>query len=663
MERILEAVVLVTWLVLWGTGGWLLAAGVFDLRRHENAVVGFALGLVLEIWITNLISHLMPIPLSFWLSGLLVLLGGIAAGIGRRGRRHLKFVPGQWLALGLLTLLFTAIGRGLGIFDDYQNLPTVSLMAAGDVPPHFALDPSLRFGYHYLLLLFAAQLMRLGSLLPWSALDLARGVMLALPLILGGLWIHRLTHRTLAAVLGASLLAFAGGARWLLLLLPPEWLQRVSAQVTLIGSAATSAPNLAEAMISNWKIDGAGPIPFPFAYHSGMNQAYVMGHTGIAGSATLILLLLLLTAQRWRRGTAAAAITVALLAALAIANEIAFLLVGFGILITGLARLRMIPRLGGFREHWIWIGLMVVAVVIAILQGGMLTEIVLAWLSRDAVATSYFDTTPAISWPPSLVSAHLGSLSLANPVHVLLVLLEIGPAIAVTPLVLARGWRSLNRGRWLEASLIASSLGVLIAAFVSFKGPLFTAAPRLLSSWFLVSSLYFVPLLWFWAARRRDVVRVAAGATGVVSGIGGLVLLSVQLAAIQRPVFATFITQIDAKVAADHWNDLRPGALVFDPLVFRAPTVFGRPTRSSPTWYTRSEDWEVLRDGADPGAIGAAGFDYMYFDREYWDQLTSGQRDALQGGCVTQLWQVDGIRDESDYRMDFRRLLDIRECR
>jgi hypothetical protein len=387
-----------------------------------------------------------------------------------------------------------------------------------------------------------------------------------------------------------------------------------------------------------------------------------MGHTGIAGSAILILLLLLLTSQRWRRG-GAAALTVVLMAALAIANEIAFLLAGFGLLITALSRLIAIPKQRTPRGLRVWIGLMAAAVVIAILQGGMLTEIVLARLRLDAVATSYFDTTPTLSWPPSLVSAHLGSLSLANPLHVLLALLEMGPIILITPLVFAWWWRSLKKGRWLEASLIASSLGVFIAAFVSFKGPLFTAAPRLMSGWFLVSSLYFVPLLWFWLARHRDLFRIAAAATGVVSCIGGLVLLSVQLAAIQRPVFATFITQMDAKVAADHWNQLRPGALVFDPLVFRAPTVFGRPTRSSPTWYTRSEDWELLRDEANPSEIAAAGFDYMYFDREYWDRLTTSQQDALAGECVTRLWQVDGTRSESDYRKDFRRLLDIRECR
>ena len=39
----------------------------------------------------------------------------------------------------------------------------------------------------------------------------------------------------------------------------------------------------------------AGPIPFPFAFYSGINQPYIMAYTGIAGSGILIFLLLLLT--------------------------------------------------------------------------------------------------------------------------------------------------------------------------------------------------------------------------------------------------------------------------------------------------------------------------------------------------------------------------------
>jgi hypothetical protein len=93
-----------------------------------------------------LLASVMPIPLAFWLAAALVFLGGLTAVLARR--RFSVLGPGlsQLALLGGLTLLFFAIGRGLGVFDDYQNLPTLSLMAAGDVPPHFALDPTLRFG-------------------------------------------------------------------------------------------------------------------------------------------------------------------------------------------------------------------------------------------------------------------------------------------------------------------------------------------------------------------------------------------------------------------------------------------------------------------------------------------------------------------------------------
>jgi hypothetical protein len=120
----------------------------------------------------------------------------------------------------------------------------------------------------------------------------------------------RITHRWLPAFL-SRVVVLAGGARLLLLLLSP-WFSHF--EITLIGSAASSATHLAEAMISPWKIDGAGPLPFPFAFYSGIHQPYVMGYTGIAGSGALILLLLLLTAERWN-GKGAIVVTGALIAA------------------------------------------------------------------------------------------------------------------------------------------------------------------------------------------------------------------------------------------------------------------------------------------------------------------------------------------------------------
>ncbi len=446
----LTGLMLAGWAVPWMVGGMLLTLGVFRLRQSEEALVGFSIGLVLEICLANWLAQIVSVPLAFWMASAGVLVAGIAVQAAQRNWKMPAFNPWTWLTLAALGLLFTAIGRGLGIFDDYQNLPTVSLLAAGDVPPHFALDPSLRFGYHYLLLLLAAQLMRLGDMLPWSALDLARGLSLALPLLLGAHWAYRFTRRWLAACLSAFVLAFAGGARWLLLLLPASWMTRASSEVNLIGSASTSAPNLAQAMISPWKIDGAGPIPFPFAFYSGINQPYIMLYTGIAGSGVLILLLLLLTATRWRnRG--APIVTAVLMAGLAMANEVAFLLLGIGLVLTGSIAAAMLARRPRSRSILTWLAISLAALVIAALQGGMVTEMVRSAGSRAASVTSYFDPTPSPIWPPALVSAHLGALSLAKPWHLLLAFLEIGPIVLITPAVLAR-WLVLHPSRPLAES-------------------------------------------------------------------------------------------------------------------------------------------------------------------------------------------------------------------
>ena len=119
---------------------------------------------------------------------------------------------------------------------------------------------------------------------------------------------------------------------------------------------------------------------------------------------------------------------------------------------------------------------------------------------------------------------------------------------------------------------------------------------------------------------------------------------------------------MDAKMAQEYWNNLDAQGEVFDPVVYRAPTVFGRFTNSSPTWYTRFPAWEALRDSPSPAALRAAGFEYAYFDSDYWEGLTPAQRSDFDLPCVRQIAQVDGIHSESDYTKDFRRLLDIGSC-
>jgi hypothetical protein len=371
---------------------------------------------------------------------------------------------------------------------------------------------------------------------------------------------------------------------------------------------------------------------------------------------------LLLTANR-QRHWAAGIVLAALVAALAIANEIAFLLLmlGFGIIAAAWVVTHRSFKLPS--DLRAWVAVLAGAVAVAAVQGGLLTEILRGALSRAQGQSGYFDTSLVISWPPAIISAHLGALSLANPSQLVAALAEMGPVILVTPLVVLWMRRAYRAGRWYEAALIASSAGAMLGMLIAFRGPLFTATPRLMSGWFFACILYAVPLLWVWARQRTSRLQAAVVAGTLVTCLGGLVLFGVQLLAIQRPVLATFISPMDAKMAQSYWNRLEPDARILDPIVYRAPTVFGRFTVSSPTWYTSDPAWRELMASGDPRKMSRAGFQYLYYDSNYWDRLDSTEQALLSDSCVKQVAEVQGIHSEQDYTKDFRRLISIRNCK
>ena len=153
---------------LWGIGGWLMLSRHFEVPLNERGLIGFGLGLVISNMLVNFTARWMPLATACWLAGLLAVALGVlmAWPLGKESLKGFKFIWKQWLWFALATWLFTLIGRGLAIFDDYQNLPAVSIMATGDIPPHFPLRPDAWFGYHYFLLLLSAQIVRVGGAAP-----------------------------------------------------------------------------------------------------------------------------------------------------------------------------------------------------------------------------------------------------------------------------------------------------------------------------------------------------------------------------------------------------------------------------------------------------------------------------------------------------------------
>lgn len=646
-------------ILLWLAGGWLIALRLFDLPSRERGLVGLGLGMVISVWLSNFTARFLPLPLAFWFSALIVLTFGVySAWPIRKELLHLRgeFYWGQWLAFVLLAALFTFINRGLAIFEDYQNLPVISFMAAGQIPPPFPFAKGVAFNYHYFLLLLATQFVNIGHAALWTALDLARGLTMSLLFMLFGLFVRRFVDKPSAQFTGAVFAMFAGAARWLFLLMPLSLVQRISDNVTLIGSAAQSGSSLFDLLYKPWLIDGAPPIPFPFMFVSGVNNPAVMQLGGPGVTPALILLLLLLAGTRLRGRLSAVPLTV-LLASLALANEVTFALLAAGIGIVTLIRVIQNRSVKLPESLWLWLVIFFVSGLFSLVQGGIITGIV-AGLFGDSSA-GYFEGGLHFVFPPTIVSGHLSVLSLLNPYQLLAALLEIGPVFLAFPFAFAHGKKIFKDGNWLEAGFIFSGIVSLLMVFVQYSGNAgLTATSRLYGNFILVSWIYFVPLMWMWASQKGEVVQNAALSLGSVLIVSGIVLFASQMSAFYRPVASYFLSDLDVRMYEKYWNKLPAGAMVFDARTQRAAAIFARGSDSAETLYRERPDYIELVDAPDPVRVHAAGYDYMYYTNFYWDD----HKDLLDAACVKIVDQMDDIHSATGETGNFRRLVDIRDC-
>ncbi len=647
----------------WSIGGCLIAARIGTLRRTEVPLVGIALGLVLFISLTGLLSMVAVFPLGAWFAAALILACGLAMAV-RSPRPRLKdwhLGSTGWpplLALAVLTLLFVLINRGLAIFDDYFHLPQISTMAAGDVPPHFSLSPETRLAYHYGLDLFAATLVRVGGFFPWSAYDLTNAFVLALTLTSGWLWFRRVIRSGVGHVLATATLALAGGARWLLLFLPVPWLLRLGERTQVIGSAAATGPDLYAAMTRPWNIEGGGPVPFPFAFTSGILQPLVHSMTGSGAFPVLVPVLLLLIVHR-RPGVGATVMASLVLASLGLTAEATLGVLWLGLLVGLTARWALAGRKptgtaatgGAFAV----LGLSAVA---AVAQGGVLFEVFRSLL-RGTVASpadSYGFAGFQLVWPPSQVSVHFGSLSLVDPAQAVVAALELGPVVLLAPAVTALAIARLRRGDWVRS-------GMGLAALIAFFMPLFLhygverdttrITEAALQLWLILG----LPIAWKWFERPSGRLRAIVGAVWTVAILSGIVLGSIQLIAIAQPVRSYFVTGEDARLSRRQWNSLDTSAQVFDRWPYRAVTLFGRAVPSNSSTYESTADWLSLQDSPSPRVLARHGYTHVYADEVWWWRLMPEVRVDYEDTCVQ-------VADEQVSEGGiFRRLYDITSCR
>jgi hypothetical protein len=375
------------------------------------------------------------------------------------------------------------------------------------------------------------------------------------------------------------------------------------------------------------------------------------------------MLLILLLAGQQRTWKAAIPLTI-LLASLALANEVDFVCLYFGIVLAAILWLIRNKTVQPPPSARLWIVVAVLAGVVALVQGGLVTEVLRARFSAAGTQTaSYFKVGFSVV-PPTIVSSHLGKLSLLHPLQLLVALFEIGPVVLVLPLVLVWGYKALRDERWFQAALVASILPSLLSILVQYSGnagP--TATTRLLSNLFFVCKLLAVPLVWSWLQNQPEWKHHVAYGLGLVAMFSGVVLFAIQLIVIPRPVYTYFLTEMDAYFYQEYWDRLSPpSAWVFDPSSARAETVFGRQAHTSAgqDWAVYTSEYAALVEDPDPYRLNAAGYRYLYADKAYWKEHAA----RLDQPCVQIVETVEGVKEvHGDNIPDFRQLAILSQCK
>jgi hypothetical protein len=667
----------IPWLVtalFWAVGGWLLATHAFNLEQKERPMTGLALGLIGYTWFANLLGHWLPADWAFISAGVCTLLLGLAfAWKGKRPLLDWRDLSSSWtqfVAFLIITFAFLQISKGLALFDEPKNLTIISRMAAGDIPPHFYLNADYYFRYHYGFQLFAASLMRIGGLLPWSAFDLGKSIAFALALILVSLLAQRHSGKQWAGPIAAFVIAFASGTRYLLLLVPQIKLALLDSTIHLLGTSQTGSP-FSQALFQGWPLDGGPPTPIMFAYVNGIFPPLTMQHAGSSILSAVIIILLLLVFPRITHRLTWVLLGI-VLAFWALVWESSYGLFAIGgaiALVVGgnmhtretkpagnwfVATIKSIVTYPGFLA-------LALSVPLVLLQGGTLTEML-----RQAVfgaADAGIGVEGAVSaggfslrWPPAVFSAHLGALNIFSPGELLVAICELGVVILLTPWITAWAWRQFKSGDWVTgAMLIGAWVGLIVPLFLSYQ------AERDISRFSAYAMFVWTVFLTLMIMEPTNEVKpvlqkIGAAALGMMI-FGGVVVTGMIMTGVSQPQLGLDMNSLDSRILRDTWNRLPADSAVIDRIPWRASVLTGLPTHSSISGIERLDTWESLIANPSVETLSANGYRYVFVDEIWWNEMPPEARADLSRPCVV----VVSEYDKASHGL-IRRLLDISTC-